>query len=169
MNGAVPRCWVTWASRTRSGCKRCDTIIINRIRASRSIALPPAQRLAQMLCVVDRYAAMISPRQSREGRSATESAQDILNDDNARNRMVGQTLVHVVGLFPPGTFVQLDDGTKGVVLRSGRQDNRPDVAIVLNGKGQLIRPPSLHVAATAALPSAPPCPRPGYRNTSTTI
>lgn len=123
-------------------------------------SLTLAQRLAQMLCVVDRYAALISPRQSREGRSASESAQDILNDDNARNRMVGQTLLHVVGLFPPGTFVQLDDGTKGVVLRSGGQDNRPDVAILLNDKGQLIRPPSLHVcsngspAISAALPAA---------------
>ena len=119
-----------------------------------------AQRLAQMLGVVDRYAAMISPRQSRAGRSATESARDILNNDNMRNRLVGQTLLHVVGLFPPGTFVQLEDGSQGVVLRRRRQDNRPDVAILLNDKGQLMRPPSLHActsdspAISAALPAA---------------
>lgn len=123
-------------------------------------SLTLAQRLAQMLGVVDRYAAMISPRQSREGRSATDSARDILNNHNARNRMVGQALLHVVGLFPPGTFVQLDDGTQGVVLRRSRQDNRPDVAILLNDKGLLMRPPSLHACAdgstaiSAALPAA---------------
>ncbi|MDD2917698.1 HD domain-containing phosphohydrolase [Rhodoferax sp.] len=123
-------------------------------------SLTVAQRLAQMLGVVDRYAAMISPRQSRAGRSATESAQDILNNDNMRSRLVGQTLLHVVGLFPPGTFVQLDDGSQGVVLRRSRQDNRPDVAILLNDNGQLLRPPSLNVCAngspaiSAALPAA---------------
>lgn len=121
-------------------------------------SLTLAQRLAQMLGVVDRYAALISPRQARAGRSATESAQDILNNSNTR--LVGQALLHVVGLFPPGTFVQLDDGTKGVVLRRGRQDNRPDVALLLNDNGQLIRPPSLHTftngspAISAALPAA---------------
>lgn len=121
-------------------------------------SLTLAQRLAQMLGVVDRYAALISPRQARAGRSATESAQDILNNSNTR--LVGQALLHVVGLFPPGTFVQLDDGTKGVVLRRGSQDNRPDVAILLNDNGQLMRPPSLHACAngspaiSVALPAA---------------
>jgi len=121
-------------------------------------SLTLAQRLAKMLGVVDRYAALISPRQVRAGRSATESAQDILNNSNTR--LIGQALLHVVGLFPPGTFVQLDDGTKGVVLRRGSQDNRPDVAVLLNDNGQLMRPPSLHTCAnggpaiSAALPAA---------------
>lgn len=124
------------------------------------LTLSAPQRLVHILNVVDRYAAMISPRQSREGRSATESAKSIVNTSNAHNNQVGQALVHVVGLFPPGTFVQLDNATVGVVLRRSRQDNRPDVAIVLNDKGQLMRPPSLHSGAdsspviTAALPAS---------------
>jgi len=118
------------------------------------------QRLAQMLGLVDRYAAMISPRQSREGRSAAESARHILDNDNVPNRRVGQALLRVVGLFPPGTFVQLDDGTQGVVLRRGSQHNRPDVAILISDKGQLLRPPGLHTGTSAgpaigtALPAA---------------
>lgn len=121
-------------------------------------SLTLSQRLAQMLSVVDRYAAMISPRQTRAGRSATESARDILSDSNTR--LVGQALLRVVGLFPPGTFVQLNDGTQAVVLRRGSQDNRPDVAILLNDMGQLLRPPSLHACAdgnpdiSASLPAA---------------
>jgi HD-GYP domain-containing protein (c-di-GMP phosphodiesterase class II) len=118
--------------------------------------VPPPQRLAHMLNVVDRYAAMISPRQSRAGRSATESAKNIVDTPNSQ---VGQLLVRMVGLYPPGTFVQLDDATVGVVMRR-RQDQRPDLAIVLNDKGQLMRPPSLHSsftgkpAITAALPAS---------------
>ena len=121
--------------------------------------VPPPQRLAHMLNVVDRYAAMISPRQSRAGRSATESAKNIVTGKDTPNSQVGQLLVRMVGLYPPGTFVQLDDATVGVVMRR-RQDQRPDLAIVLNDKGQLMRPPSLHSsfngkpAITAALPAS---------------
>ncbi|WP_296490345.1 phosphodiesterase [Rhodoferax sp.] len=124
------------------------------------LSLPPPRRLAHMLNVVDRYAAMISPRLSREGRSASESAKSILKIGNTQNNQVGETLVHVVGLFPPGTFVQLDDASIGVVLRRSQQDNRPDVAIVLSDKGLLMRPPALHSSASgkpvisAALPAS---------------
>ena len=124
------------------------------------LSLPPAQRLVHILNVVDRYAAMISPRMSREGRSASESAKSILKIGNLENNQVGETLVHVVGLFPPGTFVQLDDASIGVVLRRSQQDNLPDVAIVLNDNGQLMRPPALHSSAgggpviSAALPAS---------------
>lgn len=106
--------------------------------------LTPPLRLAHILNVVDRYAAMISPRQSREGRSATESAQSIIQGDATHDNRVGQTLVHMVGLCPPGTYVRLDDDEVAVVMRRSKQANLPDVAIVLNSQGQQIRPPALH-------------------------
>lgn len=110
-------------------------------------ALTPPQRLAVILQVVDRYAAMISPRQSREGRSATESAQNIIHGNAAHDNPVGQALVHIVGVCPPGTFVQLDDDKVAVVMRRSSQPNLPDVAIVLNSLGQQVRPPTLHHTA----------------------
>ncbi len=122
--------------------------------------LPPLQRLTHTLHVVDRYAAMISPRQSREGRSATESANSIVQASQAHNNQVGAALVRVVGLFPPGTFVQLDNATVGVVMRRSNQTTGPDVAVVLNDKGHLMRPPCLHSSAngspaiSAALPAS---------------
>lgn len=109
--------------------------------------LTPAQRLAVILQVVDRYAAMISPRQSREGRSATESAQRIIHGSAAHDNPVGQALVHIVGLYPPGTFVQLEDNRVAVVMRRSSQPNLPDVAIVLGAQGQQLRPPTLHHTA----------------------
>ena len=124
------------------------------------LALAPPQRLVHILNMVDRYAAMISPRQSREGRSATDSANSIVNTGNTKNKQVGQALVHVVGWYPPGTYVQLDDASVGVVMRRSSQDNRPDGAIVLNDRGQAMRPPSLHAGANsgpaiqAALPAS---------------
>ncbi|BCO28096.1 hypothetical protein MIZ03_2992 [Rhodoferax lithotrophicus] len=106
--------------------------------------LTPPHRLALVLQVVDRYAAMISPRQSREGRSATESAQSIVGGENSNNHLVGKTLVRLVGQYPPGTFVQLDDDKVAVVIQHSQHSNLPDVAIVLNSRGQKVNPPTLH-------------------------
>ncbi len=110
--------------------------------------MPPAQRLSSVLSVVDRYAAMISPRQTREGRSATKSAQRIPQRRAEHPNPVGEALVKVVGRYPPGTFVQLDDQQLAVVMRRSSQANLPDVAIVLNDKGKPIKPPVRHPTAS---------------------
>ena len=106
------------------------------------------QRLSRILRVVDRYAAMISPRKSREGRSATESARSIITSE--RNDEVGHALVRAVGLCPPGTYVRLDSKEVAVVMRRSSKPNLPHVAIVLNDTGLLMNPPRLHRTASGA-------------------
>lgn len=102
-----------------------------------------SRRLAYILQVVDRYAAMISPRESREGRSAAESAQDLLQGGSDRGGAVGQALIRVVGLCPPGTFVQLDNDQIAIVTRRSKRVNQPQVATVMEPTGAVIRPPAL--------------------------
>ena len=104
--------------------------------------LPPARRLARILRVVDRYAAMISPRKSREGRSATDSASE--NDE------VSRALLRIVGLCPPGTFVRLDNRQVAVVMRRSSAANLPLVAIVISDTGALLNPPRLHQTASGS-------------------
>lgn len=106
--------------------------------------LPTGQRLARILKVVDRYAAMISPRVSRAGRSATDSARSILSD---KADVVGQTLVRAVGLCPPGTYVRLDNDELAVVLRRSSKPNQPYVAIVAAADGDVFTAPRLHGTA----------------------
>ena len=108
----------------------------------------PVQRLSRILRVVDRYAAMISPRKSREGRSATESARSIITSE--RNDEVGHALVRAVGLCPPGTYVRLDSKEVAVVMRRSSKPNLPHVAIVINDAGVLMNPPRLHRTASGA-------------------
>jgi len=110
----------------------------------------PAVRLARILRVVDRYAAMISPRKSREGRSATDSARSIISRTTEQANEVSVVLVKVVGQCPPGTYVRLDDGQMAVVMRRSSQPNRPFVAIVINEAGALVNPPRLHRTANAS-------------------
>jgi HD-GYP domain-containing protein (c-di-GMP phosphodiesterase class II) len=109
--------------------------------------IAPAHRLARILRVVDRYAAMISPRKSREGRSSTDSLRSIISGSDPKGDEVGHTLVRAVGLCPPGTFVRLDDQQVAVVIRRSQQANRPFVAIVLDDSGTLLKPPRLHRTA----------------------
>jgi hypothetical protein len=109
--------------------------------------IAPARRLARILRAVDRYAAMISPRKSREGRSATDSARSIITNKAEQHDEVGYALVRAVGLCPPGTYVRLDSKEVAVVMRRSSQPNRPFVAIVINAAGSLMNPPRLHRTA----------------------
>ena len=107
-------------------------------------AIPPVHRLARVLRVVDRYAAMISPRKSREGRSATDSARSIIGHTREHHDEVGHALVRAVGLCPPGTYVRLDNQQIAVVMRRSSLPNLPHVAIVVNEAGMVLNPPRLH-------------------------
>lgn len=109
--------------------------------------VPVATRLTRILKVVDRYAAMISPRMSRAGRSATESARSIMANASAKTDAVGHALVTAVGLCPPGTYVRMDDDELAVVLRRSGKANEPYVALVGGANGELLAAPRLHATA----------------------
>jgi HD-GYP domain-containing protein (c-di-GMP phosphodiesterase class II) len=109
--------------------------------------LPPRKRLVRILRVVDRYAAMISPRKSREGRSSAESVRTIMTGNSAYNDEVGHALVRAVGLCPPGTYVRMEDSTLAVVMRRSEKPNLPHVAIVTNPTGEVLPQPRLHRTA----------------------
>ncbi|GAA4422203.1 HD domain-containing phosphohydrolase [Acidovorax lacteus] len=104
----------------------------------------PVDRLTRILGTIDRYAAMISPRKSRAGRSATDSVRAIVGQEVDRRDEVTYTLIRLVGLCPPGTFVRLDNGDTAVVLRRGDSASHPLVASVLDAQGQHCSPPTLH-------------------------
>jgi hypothetical protein len=87
---------------------------------------------------------MISPRESREGQSAADSARNLLQGHSEHGGAVGQALVRIVGLCPPGTFVQLEDGQVAIVTHRTKQINQPNVVVVMDRSGKLIRPPVWH-------------------------
>lgn len=109
--------------------------------------LAPPERLARILASIDRYAAMISPRKSRSGRSATDSVRAIVGSEIAAQDEVGYALVRTVGLCPPGTLVRLDNGDIAVVLRRSSQAHHPLVARVLKAGGRPYATPALHDTA----------------------
>ncbi|WP_406622454.1 HD-GYP domain-containing protein [Acidovorax sp. SDU_ACID1] len=107
-------------------------------------SLPAQERLNRILGTIDRYAAMISPRKSRAGKSATDSVRAIVGQDDEQRDEVSLTLVRTVGLCPPGTFVRLDNGETAVVLRRSEKANFPLVASLLDAKGEALGTPALY-------------------------
>ncbi|WP_313074999.1 HD domain-containing phosphohydrolase [Melaminivora sp.] len=117
----------------------------------RPALLPLPERLARILSTTDRYAAMISPRKWRRGRSATDSVRSIVGAEALVDDEVGVVLVRAVGLCPPGTFVRLDNGEVAVVLRRSERVNSPLVASVVSADGEALATPCLHRTADGAV------------------
>jgi HD-GYP domain-containing protein (c-di-GMP phosphodiesterase class II) len=90
----------------------------------------------RLLMAADRYAALISPRQSRLGRCVTDSGRHVAVHNQGRLDEVGHAFLRSVGICPPGTFVRLCDGRVALVLR--RRPGRPGepwVATLLQANG----------------------------------
>jgi HD-GYP domain-containing protein (c-di-GMP phosphodiesterase class II) len=112
--------------------------------------LPVAARLTRILKVVDRYAAMVSPRASRLGRSASESARSVMAQASADTDAIGHALVRCVGLCPPGTFVRLESGALAIVVLRSDALNQPFVAVLSRSNGDPLPAPLLHNTANRA-------------------
>ncbi|MGQ9724131.1 MAG: HD-GYP domain-containing protein [Tepidimonas sp.] len=105
---------------------------------------PPAQALAHVIQVLDRYTASMSPRASRPGRGARESARLAVYFRSGGERdEVGTALLALLGLYPPGTFVRLKGGELALVLRPGAKAATPIAAVVVNRAGEPIGTPRL--------------------------
>jgi len=106
--------------------------------------LPTELRLAHILSTIDRYAAMISPRKSRSGRTASDSVREIVAHAAQQEDDVVVALMRTVGLCPPGTFVRLSNGDTAVVLRRSERVNYPLVASVAGADGEPLGTPTLY-------------------------
>lgn len=113
-----------------------------------SASLPSqTEHLVTVLKLVDRYAAMISPRVSRSGKSASDSARALLAGGSSGTDALAQSLVQIVGLYPPGTFTRMDNDDLAVVLRRSYQLNNPYVALIGKPSDERLPPPRLHNTA----------------------
>jgi len=92
--------------------------------------------VTRILQGMDRYAALLSPRESRPGRCVTDSGRHlVMRPGQGGLDEIGHALLRTVGICPPGTFVRLADGRVAVVLRRSGRPGEPWVASVLNAEG----------------------------------
>jgi len=103
--------------------------------------LTPPQRLAQLLQRIDVFTAKLSKRKTRPGATATIAARDACLDTSGLPDATGATMLRILGLYPPGSFVRLVSGEIGVVVRRGEKAHTPIVACVRRGDGATISQP----------------------------
>jgi len=98
-------------------------------------------RLAELLRRVDIYSAKLSRRGSRQSVTPAMAARDACLDANGHPDSIGATLLRVVGLYPPGTFVELVNGESAVVIVRGAKAHTPIVASMRRKDGGLLMQP----------------------------
>ena len=101
----------------------------------------PSPRLAELLRRVDIYSAKLSRRGSRQSVTPAMAARDACLDANGHPDSIGATLLRVVGLYPPGTFVELANGESAVVIERGAKAHTPVVASMRRKDGGLLMQP----------------------------
>lgn len=85
---------------------------------------------AQLLRMIDVYVARISPRRARSGLPSLRAARDVYLDASGAPTPLGTAFI-MLGLYLPGTFVELVNGEVGVVARRGRRANTPLVLAIV--------------------------------------
>ena len=98
-------------------------------------------KLAELLRRVDIYSAKLSWRGSRQSVTPAMAARDACLNAGGHPDSIGATLLRVVGLYPPGTFVELANGETAVVIVRGTKAHTPIVASMRRRDGGLLMQP----------------------------
>lgn len=108
-------------------------------------------RLADLLRRVDIYTAKLSRRGTRDSVTPATAARDACLDASGKPDNIGATLLRVLGLYPPGTYVELASGETAIVVKRGKKAHTPIVASVRRPDWGLIMPPQKRDTARAGL------------------
>ncbi len=106
-------------------------------------ALTSAERLARLLRRVDIFTAKMSCRATRTPMSPVQAAREACLGADGRPDEIGALLLKCVGLYPPGSFVELTSGERGIVVARGRRANLPIVAALVPPSGAPLGEPAL--------------------------
>ncbi len=100
-----------------------------------------AARAAELLRRVDIYAAKLSPRRMRAALTPAIAARGALLGVRHEPDAIGATLLRVLGLYPPGVYVELASGEVGVVIERGSRAHTPVVVVLRRPEGNVLLVP----------------------------
>jgi hypothetical protein len=97
----------------------------------RGLRGPEIRLEAQAVSLADRYCGMVSERSYRPGASPTAALREIyLKHGSAIDPKLISLLVKVMGVYPPGTAVEIANGETAVVVRRTRNAGAPIVRVL---------------------------------------
>lgn len=106
-------------------------------------SLPPPRQLARLLRRVDIFTAKLSRRATRAPMSPVQAAREACLGAGGVPDEIGGALLKAVGLYPPGSFVELCSGEVAIVVARGRRANLPLVASLIGVSGNVMLEPAL--------------------------
>lgn len=124
----------------------CDAVRHHHDRADAPQALallPPGRRAARLLRRVDIFTAKLSRRKARLPMSPVQAAKEACLGADGTPDEIGAALLKAVGLYPPGSFVELATGERGVVVSRGQRANLALVASLVTPSGTPVGEPAL--------------------------
>lgn len=106
-------------------------------------SLPPGVAAGRLLRRADIFTARLSCRSGRPALAPSQAAREHCLGPDGRPDILGQALLKVLGLYPPGSFVELQSGEIGVVLGRGERATLPRVASLVSSTGAPMADPLL--------------------------
>jgi hypothetical protein len=100
-------------------------------------------RNARILTISDMYCAKISNRAYRCPILPTTALRDLfMRTDNALDKNISQILIKRLGMYPPGLFVELQNGEIAVVTHVGKDVRYPMLCSLTNSSGVPLMKPT---------------------------
>jgi HD-GYP domain-containing protein (c-di-GMP phosphodiesterase class II) len=124
----------------------CETVRLHHERGDAQLPLaelPEERQLARLLRRADIFTAKISRRRTRAPMSPVQAAREACLGAGGVPDEVGGALLRATGLYPPGSFVELANGERGIVVSRGRRANLPWVASLVAPNGMPLGEPAL--------------------------
>lgn len=116
-------------------------------RATPLAALDAAGQAARLLRRVDIFTAKLSRRATRQPMSPVQAAREACLGADGRPDEIGAVLIRAMGMYPPGSFVELASGERGIVFARGARANQPLVAALVGVSGAALGEPLLRDTA----------------------
>lgn len=102
----------------------------------------PINPASMMVSIADVYDALRSKRAYHEDMAPERTYEEMakLSGTDFDPKLL-KSFFQVIGVYPPGTLVELDDGSVGIVLKESATDiKRPQVEILYDGEGRKMEP-----------------------------
>ena len=105
--------------------------------------LPYARQIAALLARVDLLCTAIARSARHEPTAPAQAMRAVCLGAGGTPDEIGSALLRALGIFPPGSFVELAGGEIGVVVARGRRANLPYVATLIGAGGMPLGVPAL--------------------------
>ena len=92
----------------------------------------------RILRMADSFVAKMAPRKTRLAMSPLGAVKALLSGSDEDTEKLGSAMATAVGFYPPGTYVQLANGEKAVVIARGVKANQPHVASIIDAAGMAL-------------------------------